>query len=682
MAIERVQRLELAFPASRRDEVLSTLHAAEVVHLDEPGEELLAGGAERVSVSTDELDENVAALTTALEVHGQHLRPAQSLLKQFSVEQIFGVVPHATREQLLEAAREVDVATVGDMADNLQDTLRKLAKREADAKGEIEALRPFVGLTFSGAELTCLKKTTVALGRMSEDGFNALRLDPGAECLAWEEVRRDRRHVMLLASFRPADSDAAWGRLREHGFEEMPFPQLDVSAAERIAQLNESLADIDREREEARAGARPLAEKCVQIRRALAYWEDQRELRAAASRTAALKRSGLLTGWVRERDLDALRSLLANKLPFASSSFRPPQDGEEPPVSIRLPALLRPMQLLINMFGLPEYRSFDPTAWLTLSFLVFFGACFGDVVYGLMLMGVSCYVMHRHRHSWVRGFFQLFLYAGIFAVIFGLLTGTWMGDLLTGPYLGEDRPLQWLADSCLLLDPMKKALVALAIALGLGIVNQFYGITLRMGLEIRKGDYAAAFFDAGLWLVMLPGLLIVIAPMFVPGVPASLITTGWILLGIGALGLVLTQGRNEEGGFAVKAVTGVVSLYGILGTYGATSFIGDMLSYSRLVALGLTTTIIGMSVNIIARLVADMAAGWIGVEAIGVVVFAVLLVVGHIFNFVMSILGAFVHPARLVLLEFFNRFYSAGGERFQPLGFDSNKVEIVKERNA
>ncbi len=675
MAIERVQRLELAFPASRRDEVLRTLHAAEIVHLDEPDEELLAAGAERASVSTEELDANVAALTTALEVYEQHLRPAQSLLKQFSVGQIFGVMPHATREQLLEAARDVDVATVGDMADDLQDTLRRLAKREADAKGEIEALRPFVGLSFSGADLQRVRGTTVVLGRMGGDGFNALRLDPGAESVAWEEVRRDKRHVMLLVCFRPADAEVAWNRLREHGFEEMPFPQLEVPAAERIAELNSFLQEVDREREEAKANARPLAEKCESIRRTLAYWEDQRELCAAASMTASLKRSGVLTGWVRDRDLAGMKLLLSDKLPFASASFRLPQEGEEPPVSIRLPALLRPMQLLINMFGLPEYRSFDPTAWLTLSFLIFFGACFGDVVYGLMLMGVSLHIMHKHRHSWVRGFFQLFLYAGIFAVIFGLLTGTWMGDLLTGPYLGEDRPLAWLAKSCQFIDPMKKALAALAIALGLGIVNQFYGITLRMGMEIRKKDYAAAFFDAGLWLVMLPGLLIVIAPMFVPGVPGSMITVGWCLLGIGALGLVLTQGRNEEGGFAVKAVTGVVSLYGILGTYGATSFIGDMLSYSRLVALGLTTTIIGMSINIIANLLKD-------VPYVGLILFVLMLVVGHIGNFVMSILGAFVHPARLVLLEFFNRFYTAGGERFQPLGFDSNRVEIVKERNA
>jgi V/A-type H+-transporting ATPase subunit I len=333
------------------------------------------------------------------------------------------------------------------------------------------------------------------------------------------------------------------------------------------------------------------------------------------------------------------------------------------------------------MFGLPEYRSFDPTAWLTLSFLVFFGACFGDVVYGLMLMGVSVYVMRKHRHSWVRSFFQLFLYAGMFAVIFGLLTGTWMGDFLVNTgnkYVSADNPLVQFATLCAVFDPMQKALAALAIALGLGIVNQFYGIGLRMGMEIRKGDYAAAVFDAGLWLVMLPGLLLVIAPMFVPGVPSSLVTTGWCLLGIGALGLVLTQGRNEEG-VVVKAVTGVVSLYGILGTYGATSFIGDMLSYSRLVALGLTTTIIGMSVNIIAGLL----KGWTpyGIP-VGIPLFVFILLIGHVGNFAMSILGAFVHPARLILLEFFNRFYTAGGARFAPLGFDSKRVEIVKDGNA
>jgi V/A-type H+-transporting ATPase subunit I len=335
------------------------------------------------------------------------------------------------------------------------------------------------------------------------------------------------------------------------------------------------------------------------------------------------------------------------------------------------------MQLLINMFGLPHYRSLDPTPFLTFTFLIFFGCCFGDVVYGLALMAMSGYVVVRYRHAaWTRNFFQFFLYSGIFATVFGLITGTWMGDLLTNAqhkYVSGDNPLVRFAEACALLDPMQKPLIALLIALGLGVANQFYGIGMKMAIEFRRKNPVGALLDGGLWLVFLPGMIIAIAPMFAK-VPPALVAVGWWLLGIGAVGLVLTQGRGEQG-FLGKAITGVVSLYGILGGYGATSFIGDVLSYSRLLALGLTTTIIAISFNIIAALFRDIPMA-------GPLLFVLALAAGHVFNFMMSILGSFVHPARLVLLEFFNRFYEGGGRAFRPLAFSSERVAIVKDKMA
>jgi V/A-type H+-transporting ATPase subunit I len=675
LAIERVQRLELVFPSSRRQEVLAQLHAAEMVHVDEPPEELLEAGAERVSVSTEEIDDKISALSAALEVCELHPKPKRGIVRAFIgfCEGCFGLLPPATPGQLAQAAREVDVASAGKLASQLQERWRGLGKTETEAKAEMEILRPYVGLSFSGRDLQSLKTVRVVFGRMTSEKFNALRLDLEAETLAWEEARRERNRVLLMVAFRPADSTRAWEKLREHGFEETPLPELDRTVDERIAALHAEVERVDREREEVRAEAGQLAGRAAEIRRALAYWEDQRELREAAAQTAEVGRSGLLLGWVRERDLAAFKSLLKEKLPFCSASFREPLLEEEPPVSIRLPGPLKPMQLLVNMFGAPEYRSFDPTSYLAIGYLVFFGCCFGDVVYGLALCAISLYVMRRYARSWVKGFFQFFLYAGVFSILFGLLTGTWMGDLVSEKYLspqGVLAPLLNLRDSCKLMDPLDKPLLALLVSLALGILNQFYGIVLKMCLEIRRRDYASAVFDAGLWLVFLPGLILAITPMFYP-LPGTVVTVAYWLLGVSALGLVLTQGRKEKGVVA-KGITGVVSLYGILGSYGATSFVGDVLSYSRLLALGLTTTIIAVSVNILANMVKDIPWG------LGVVAFAVIFFVGHAGNFIMSILGAFVHPARLVLLEFFNRFYESGGRRFTPLGPEATRVEIIR----
>jgi V/A-type H+-transporting ATPase subunit I len=675
MTIERVQRLEMLFPVGRREEVLAALHRAGIVHLDPPGDEVRAAGAEAVSVAAEEIDARIAALSAALEVVDEHVPRKKTLVESF-----FGAPMAASAEEVVQSATRITPAEVGRVAGKLRERWRQIGKFEAEARTELAALEPFLDLPFTGRDLAAGQRTAKVLGTTSADGFNGLRLDPAAaEHLAFEEVRRRGERVWLLAAFAPGSSDAAWARLRAHGFEETPFPPLAGSAAERAAALRRDLERVGEERDEVRREAGKLASDRREIELALAYWEDRRELKAAAARTAATRRTGVLTGYVRERDVPRLRRLLDAELACCAVALTEPALSEDVPVSIRLPKWLKPMQLLVNMFGLPHYRSFDPTPWLTLSFLIFFGCCFGDVFYGLGLCVLCYFVMRRYRHCWVKDFFQLFFYAGIFAIIVGLLTGTWAGDLLSvddagrGKYLDAANPLVRFAGFCGRFDPLKSALYALMISLGLGVVNQFWGIALKMTLEFRRRNYAAAFFDAGLWFLVLPGMMISLVPLFT-AIPPALQYVGWGLLGGGCLGLVLTQGRNEEG-FVGKAVTGVVSIYGILGSYGITGFIGDVLSYSRLLALGLTTSIVAMSINIICSLLKTA-------PMVGPVIFVLAMVIFHVCNALLSILGSFVHPARLILMEFFNRFYEGGGRAFLPLAFRSERVAIIKDRAA
>jgi len=593
------------------------------------------------------------------------------------VERCFGGVPAATGQEVLAAGGEVDTEAVGRRAAELREAWRGAAKTENEARAELAALESFRGLSFTGRQVEGLKRTRTVFGLMAAEKFNALRLDPGAAAIVTEEARREGKRVWVLAAFRPADAEAAAGRLREHGFEELSFPKLDGSVEERIAELQSELEEVNGRRDEVRAGAAELAAGRREVDLALAHWEDQRELAAAAGKTVGMKRVGLLVGWVRERDLPRLEGVLAGELTCCSARFRDPALDEEPPVSIRLPGWLRPMQLLVNMFGMPAYRSVDATPFLSVCFLIFFGCCFGDVVYGLGLMALSLYVMRRYRHSWVKGFFQFFLYAGISSALFGLLTGTWMGDLLThegNAYVSAGNPLVRFANACTVFNPLKDPLNALVLSLIIGMATQFYGIIVKMVTEVRRRDYAAAAFDGGLWLLFLPGLTLLVLPMFMPQA-ARFSTLAWWLTGLGATGLVLTQGRKEES-FMGKALTGVVSLYGIMGSYGATAFLSDVLSYSRLLALGLATSILGLSVNMMAGLLRDLH------PIVGFILFVALVVAGHFVNFLMSILGAFVHPTRLILLEFFGRFYEPGGRKFVPLGFRSDKVDIVRAKGA
>jgi V/A-type H+-transporting ATPase subunit I len=374
---------------------------------------------------------------------------------------------------------------------------------------------------------------------------------------------------------------------------------------------------------------------------------------------------------VRAADISRLEAALEREAPGATAIYSDPTPQEKVPVSLSTPKLVKPVRFLIDMFGLPDYFSFDPTPYLALSFLTFFGMCFGDVVYGIMLCAIAGYLaMKARKYEGLHNFCMLFFYCGISTIIFGVLTGSWASDLWKPEYLGEGNPLLWLKERTALIDPLDKAVLLLVICVGIGVVNQLYGIALRGYGLLRRGDVAGALFDAGLWLIMLPGFVIVAAALFTAE-PKWLFRLGLGMMAAAGIGLVLTQGRQEKG-FLAKFLTGLVSLYGIMGSYGCVSFIGDTLSYTRLLALGLTTSIVGMSFNIIAKLVRE-------IPAVGLILFIAVVIFGHLFNFAVSLLGSFVHPARLIFLEFFGRFYEAGGQRFKPLSLDTHEVVVEAE---
>lgn len=400
---------------------------------------------------------------------------------------------------------------------------------------------------------------------------------------------------------------------------------------------------------------------------ALGYWEERLSIARAQNLMARSRRVAIMKGYVRERNLRDFEQKLKNDLPGVALVARDPDPESAVPVALKNPRFFAPAQFLVSMFGVPSYFTLDPTPVIFFSFLIFFGICFGDVIYGLGLIALGWSLTRRYRaYTNLRHFFQLLAYAGVTTTIIGLLTGAWASDLVTN-YIGG--PLARVVKFFTVMDPLDAALIALIMALGLGMLNQFIGIIMLMAKNIRKGDVKSAIFDGGFWLLALPGFVIVAAQLFVK-MPGRLQVAGWSLLGVGALGLILTQGRNEKS-LIGKAAVGVISLYGIVGSYGITAFIGDTLSYSRLLALGLTTGIVGLAFNIIAKMVGGVPYG------IGLVLFILVVLLGHLLNFGLSLMGGFVHSARLTFVEFFGRFYESGVQAFSPLGTWRGRIRVM-----
>ena len=372
-----------------------------------------------------------------------------------------------------------------------------------------------------------------------------------------------------------------------------------------------------------------------------AHWQSIKNTQLASTKGFQGRWVHVIGGYICEKDTERFLAAMRQESPDSEITIQDPGPDEDVPVSIRVPNFFRPIQLLVEMFGLPPYKAFDPTPFMQVNFFLFFGICFSDVCYGIMLTTLGAYLAVKTRaYRGLNNFSRILLYGGVSSIIFGAILGSWFGDLYKPEYLGKENFLLRLQEMFVVLDPIDKTIVALLCALGIGICNQFYGIILKMYGALRNRDFLGAFSDGVCWIVTLTGLLMMVGKIFTD-IPPTLFNTGFWLFVFGALGLVLTQGRDFKSPFG-KLAGGLVSLYGIMGSYGITAFIGDTLSYCRLLALGLTTSIVAMTFNLIAGMLRE-------VPYVGFILFLIVLVVGHLFNFAHQCPGGFcaLHEAHL-----------------------------------
>lgn len=372
----------------------------------------------------------------------------------------------------------------------------------------------------------------------------------------------------------------------------------------------------------------------------------------------------LLRGWVPNSKAMELKRLLDPYEKDVDLQLSDPADDDDPPIVLENRNCAKPFEILTMLYGAPVYGSVDPSFPMMPFFLLFFGMCYADAGYGIVITAIAMYFLKKYQRmpDGIKRALILVKYCGIATIIYGAVTGSWMGDMIDAfPFLGFLRSAKNLVT---LIEPMKDPMLLLGISLALGIVHVYCGILLAAYANLKDRRWLAACADQGGWLLLLTGLLVWgIGAFAVPkGVPFG----KWMAIA-GAIILVLTQGREKKG-LIGKLISGMLSLYNV------TSYLGDVLSYSRLLALGLVGGAVAMIINLMSSLCGGTAyVGWI---------LALLIFFGgHVFSMVINILGAFVHPLRLQYVEFFGKFYSSGGTAFNPFCYRSNYVNVTGRKN-
>jgi len=364
--------------------------------------------------------------------------------------------------------------------------------------------------------------------------------------------------------------------------------------------------------------------------------------------------------WVPRVTVDLIKEAISPYGKLVDMEFTDPGEEDEPPVFLVSKKWALPFEPLTKLYGLPEYDAIDPTPLFAPFYFVFFGMCLGDGGYGIVLASLLLYAIlkYRPRRDTFKFFTLLFL-GGIATILVGLLTGSWFGDMIDSFPIFE--AIRDIKNSVKITDVMYNPMPFLGFSLSLGFVQIIFGLFIAFFDNLRRKDYIGAIGDQGGWITFLLGLasyILVRSGML----PSAFSMPSIILSFVGAGILVATQGREKKNIFS-KILSGLLSLYSV------TSYLGDVLSYSRLLALGLATSAIAMIINTLTLQLSHIPyIGWL----LGIVLF----VGGHVFSLAVNVLGAFVHSLRLQYVEFFSKFYKAGGRPFHSFNMDARYVEI------
>lgn len=625
---------------------------------------------------------------------------------------------HMTESEFASLQVDTTLLHVYQQCQGVADTMAALGRERTRLKALAHELAPWEDLRLEIGRWQGTEHVVLFTGVLPAADDPAVRqmLREVTPFVSVEELSSvDGRRAWVVMAHRTV-VDEVRAALAGTAFVDVSFPGLvDYPAEERAIAL-ERITDIERELVTLDERAAALSEQYHTDAVALVAAVDaQLEAVTVRERFGTTERTFVIHGWVSARRREELDEALA---PFSDAldiAYADPQPGDHPPVELENPRLLRPFEVLTELYGLPRYDEMDPTPLLAPFFWVFFGICIGDFGYGLMLIGGAWLIKNKlDVADGVKKLMDLFMAGGVAAMVAGVLTGSYFAwDLGLPPFL----------ESLRIINPIEELSTFLLFTVALGVTQVLFGVLVSAWDLARRGDWGSAVFDqmSTIVLFIAVGIAASVPAMAAPAIVIGLgvtalgksraidvalrevdapgwdkalgaawltalvlwmlaIAFGWTLpIGWGLLGLtVLGLGVSKATRRVVVAILG-----GLYAVYGLSAFIGDILSYTRLAALGLSGALVGMVFNLLARLVGSGAAGMFekgGLAIVGGVVIvllaALVFTVGHVFNVVINLLSAFVHPARLQFVEFFSKFYEGGGRTYRPFAFRSKTLVL------
>jgi V/A-type H+-transporting ATPase subunit I len=655
MAVIAMQKIKFLGLTAHKQKLLDTMQRLGVMELTEIIDDEKAEASDEVLMDHTRLESAQSA-----ELNIANIEFALKLIK-----------PFAKQRSLLEGPITMSVDDVKEKAkdfnfDKIVNKCREIEEVQVALKNEQAALtqtkEELVVWTALGMQLDNVgetENTRTLLATSNKTGFEEFKkeLKNVSELLNLEVANETESANYLVITFAKDLEKQVRELMMAHKVSEVELPKKSHTSKEEIKKIDIRLEEITKELTTQDEALKVLAKDNFNLQIVHDFYVWERDRIYAEQMAENTDYSFSFEGWVPLKHLDKINKKLEEQTKAYELIEIKPGEDEQAPVAIHNKGFMGMFESVTNIYGLPLPNEIDPTPFLAGFFIIFFGLCLTDAGYGILLF-TMCFLALRFLKfgEGAEKLVKLIMYGGIVTFIAGIFFGGWFGmtpDQAPGflTYMAENGELAFRWQ---IINPTEGngPLTFLILAAILGYVQVLFGILIDGYWKIKHGKIADAFMDSFLWFYFL--IIMGLFGLSKTGVfladYSGIIT---YLVYAGVIGLVLTQGRSQKN-IILKFLIGVLSLYGLVG------YFADVLSYSRLMALGLGTGIIAFAFNTIAGLVGS-------IPIVGIIFAIIVILLGHTLNIAISTLGAFIHSSRLQFVEFFGKFMEGGGREFKPL---------------
>ena len=655
MAIVKMSKFDLVVFAEQRAKVLKKLQKFKEVNFvdielhDENGE-LSKDAVEGVTkyVNNEELthiDERLYQLSNAI-----------SLIKKYDerktrLRDVIHGNENYTFDELAKKALSYDWKKVSS-------ELNKIGTQYSQIKSEIskkymryDEIDLWERLDVNPKELKNLKKVNTFLGTVPIklkgsfiDGISEL------DKTYYEELKivKDEVYYLVISSIDESEKEKLAEVFRNSSFT-VENLDIDTVPQDYKNELQKEISELKKEKRRLKAQIKTYSEDLTDLQAVYEYMQNKKLRIVESEKLAQTENTILIKGWIPTEKVSEFEKVIKDEagdnyyLTFTDAD----RDDATVPIKLKNGKVASTFENLTGMYAYPRYNEIDPTPLFTPFYILFFGMMGADVGYGLVLLLATMFVLKVvNLSSQMRKSIKFFFYLSFSVIFWGLLYGS---------YFGATIPGMWR-----LVDPASQYNDLLIGSILFGVVHIFVGLAIKAYMLIRDGKSLEAVYDVLFWYMALIGgmLFLIFKLMNLSAVVANV--SMWVMIA-GMAGIVLTGGREAKG-VGAKLGGGLYSLYGI------SSYVGDFVSYSRLMALGLSGGFIASAIN--------MIAGMIGGNWFGMIFIPVILIAGHLFNMFLSFLGAYVHTSRLMYVEYFGKFYEGGGKPFKDFRTENKYINL------